>query len=191
MSIVDDVKYWAYLFLGNAPKGGLLAEFKDPTALIEAAKSVRNKGIKCFDTFSPFPIHGMDHAMGMKPCLVPWIVLGGGITGFSVALIMQTFINVVDYPLVISDKPWFSLPAFIPVTFELTVLFSAFGAIGGMLLTNLLPMFYHPVFKSENFKRASSDGFFLMIETRDDLFDQVQTKELLESLGGSNIEYLE
>jgi hypothetical protein len=189
-STAEQVKHFASILIGNPPTRNpycILAEFDTPGDLLNAARSVREAGYRDYDTYSPFPIHGMDKAMGMGPSLVPWIVLSGGVTGLLAGLLLQTWINVYEYPLVISDKPFFSLPAFIPVIFELTVLFSAFGAIGAMLITNLLPMFYHPLLKHEGFKKVTCDSFFLEIESRDENFDEKRTLEFLESLGGQKV----
>ena len=170
---------------------GILAEFENPAHLMHAAEKMRDAGFKRFDVHSPFPIHGMDRAMGLGRSILPWIVLGGGFTGFLTGLALQTWINVIEYPLVISGKPYFSLPAFIPVTFELTILFSAFAAVGGMFVLNFLPMLYHPLQKVKNFERATTDGFFLSVEARDPKFDAEATREMLASFGGKNIELLE
>lgn len=170
---------------------GVVAQFDNPAHLMQAAETMRKAGYRRFDVHSPFPIHGMNRAMGVRRSPLPWLVLGGGATGCAVALVLQLWINVAEYPLVISGKPFNSLPAFIPVTFELTVLFSAFATVLGMFLLNFLPMLYHPLLKSANFARATSDGFFLSVEARDPLFHEDRTRELLESIGGKNIELLE
>ncbi len=120
---------------------GILAEFADPDTLVSAARSVREAGLKRWDSHSPFPVHGIDGAMGIRPTILPWLVLGAGITGALVALLMQWWTNTVDYPMNISGKPLFSLPANIPVTFELIILFSALTAFFGVLVLNGLPRF--------------------------------------------------
>lgn len=183
-----------FRFLTAAPEPGpygILARFESPAELVRAAAEVRKAGYRRFDTYSPFPIHGISKAMGLNFSLVPFLVLGGGVTGCLGGFVLQTWINVVDYPLVVSDKPYFSLPAFIPVIFELTILLAAFGAVGGMFAVNLLPMLYHPLLKKELFRRVTDDGFFLAIQARDKRFDPVQTRRLLESLGGQNIDLVE
>jgi hypothetical protein len=192
-ALLDRLPEPARILLGFLPEDdpfGMLARFADPAALIRVAAAMRKAGYRRFDAHSPFPIHGMERAMGVRRSPLPWIVLGGGLVGFACGLGLQVWINVFDYPLVTSGKPFLSLPAFIPVTFELTVLFSAFAAIGGMLLLNILPMLYHPLLKSRNFARATSDGFFISVEARDPLFDAERTREFLESLGGKNVELL-
>ena len=129
--------------------------------------------------------------MGVKSTKLPWLVLFGAATGSGLGLLLQWWTNAVDYPLIISGKPLFSLPANIPVIFETTVLFGALSAFIGMLAFNQLPQLYHPVFKSERFKRASSDRFFVSIEAADPKFDPDATRKLLESLGSSAVESLE
>ncbi len=170
---------------------GVIAQFEGPTELLHAAKAVRGQGYRRFDTFSPFPVHGMPKAMGIRFSLIPLLSFGGGLTGCIAGFAMQYWMNGVNYPIVISDKPFFSLPAFIPVMFELTILLAAFGAVFGMFFINRLPMFYHPVFKNAAFARVTADGFFLTIEARDKQFDPQRTQELLASLGGRNVALLE
>jgi hypothetical protein len=170
---------------------GLLAEFEDPDVLLSAASEVRNAGYTRWDVHTPFPVHGMDRAMGVKRTILPWIVLLGGLAGCGLALFLQWYTNAFDYPFLISGKPYFSLPAFIPVTFELTVLLAALAAVFGMLILNLLPEYYHPVFKSERFRRVTTDRFFIVIEARDPLFDRKRTTAFLESLDGLAVEPLE
>ena len=168
----------------------VLAEFKNPHDLLHAAQEVSKNGYKSFDTYSPFPIHGMDDAMNLKPSILGWIVLVGGSIGLIGGFSMQTFMSL-DYKLIISGKPFASYPAFIPVTFELMVLISAFAAVFGMFALNKLPQHYHPVFKSQNFKKATSDGFFLGIDSNDKNYDQEKVKEFLKNLNGFNVEVVE
>lgn len=166
----------------------LLAEFDGERALVAAAERVREAGYRRWDAHSPYPVHGIDRAMGIRPTILPWLVLGGGITGGAVALLMQWWMNAVDYPLIISGKPLFSLPANIPVTFELIVLFSAFAAFGGVLVLNFLPEYWHPAFSSKRFARVTTDGFFITIEASDPKFEVESTREFLESLGAEAVE---
>jgi hypothetical protein len=170
---------------------GLLAEFATPGGLLEAARTVRDAGYKRWDCYSPFPVHGLDRAMGMRDTRLPWLVLGGGLTGASVAILMQWWMNAVDYPLIVAGKPFFSLPANIPVAFELTVLLSAITAFAGMFLFNELPQFFHPTFRSERFRRATTDRFFIAIEASDPRFEIERTEALLRSLGSTHVEWLE
>lgn len=170
---------------------GLLAEFDSPAALTRAANAVRESGYTRWDCYSPFPIHGLDSSMGLRDTRLPWVVLGGGLTGFTVAMLMQWWMNAVDYPLIISGKPLFSLPANIPVAFELTVLFAALSAFVSMFLFNGLPRFYHPVFRSERFRQATNNRFFISIEARDPKFDVERTEALLRRAGSEHVEWLE
>jgi len=167
---------------------GMLAEFKTPDELLRAARKVREEGYEHFDAHSPYPIHGLDEAMKIRPTILPWLVLGGGITGASVALLMQWWTNAVDYPHIISGKPLFSLPANIPVIFELTVLFSALTAFFGHMVLNRLGRPSRAIFSTDRFQRATSDRFFLSIEARGYKFDRKETKALLESLGAASVE---
>lgn len=170
---------------------GFLVEFSDTHSLYHACEKMRDSGYKHWDAHTPYPVHGLNDAMGLKPTRLPYIVLGGGLTGLCLALLMQWWMNAVDYPYLISGKPYFSLPANIPVVFELTVLLSAFGAFFGMLALNRLPRYHHPVFHSERMARATNDGYFISIEASDPQFDPERTRQLAESLGGANVEALE
>ena len=170
---------------------GLLAEFDSVDSLVRAARNVRDAGFKRWDTFSPFPVHGMIEAMGLKDSRLPWIVLAGGLAGCFGGLLLQWWTNAVDYPFLISGKPFFSLPANIPVAFETTILLSALAAVGGMFFLNDLPRFYHPTFKSDRFRRVTDDRFFLCIEAADPLFRQEETEAMLRSLGATAVERLE
>jgi hypothetical protein len=175
----------------NRDKGrvyGLLTEFESPSALVAAVRQVRDAGFRHWDVHTPFPIHGMDEAMGIRGTRLPFLILGGGITGLGLATLMQWWMNAVDYPFEISGKPLFGLPANIPVMFELTVLFSAFAAFFGMWGLNGMPKLYHPLFTSRRFRRATQDRFFIVIEARDPLFDAGRTRDFLASLGGSVVE---
>ena len=169
---------------------GILAEFTDPGALLHAAEGVHKAGYKKFDTHSPFPIHGMDKAMGLGNSQVGWFCLLGGITGLAVATWLQWWTGEIDYPINISGKPFFAVEPSIPVMFELTVLFSAFAAVIGMLMLNGLPRPYNPLFYSESFARASDDAFFLFVAADDDQFDMNNTGEALKKLGALDLEVI-
>ena len=169
---------------------GYLIEFDDGHQLLHACEQVRDAGFTRWDAHTPFPVHGLNDAMGLRPSKLPWLVLGGGLTGLTLGLLMQWWMNAVDYPYLISGKPFFSLPANIPVIFELTILLSAFAAFFGMLLINGLPRFHHPVFNSPRFHKVTDDRFFISVEAGDPQFDRVRTRELLSSLGGIGIEEL-
>jgi len=158
---------------------GLLAEFANPADLKEAAEAIRNAGYTRWDAHTPFPVHGLDHAMGIKPTRLPYVVLAAALTGAVGGLLMQWWMNAIDYPIIISGKPFNSLPADIPVTFELTVLLASLTAFVGMLIANALPRFHHPLFASAPFRRVTTDAFFLAIEAEDPRFDLAETKTLL------------
>lgn len=170
---------------------GVLAEFDSVSKLYHACEKVRDKGFKKWDSMTPFPVHGLDRAMGLPSSRLPWIVLIMGFLGASSGLLMQWWMSAVDYPLVISGKPMFSWPAFIPVTFECCILFSAFGAIFGMFGMNKLPQYYHPVFRSQKFYRVTDDRFFICIECSDPKFNKDETPKFLKELGAMHVETLE
>ena len=170
---------------------GYLVEFETPGGLLRACEEVRDHGFSRWDAHSPFPGHGLDAAMGLKPTILPWVVAGGGATGCGLGLLLQWWTNAHDYPFLISGKPFFGIPAVIPVTFELTILLSAFGAFFGMLLLNGFPRFHHAVFSSQRFRRVTQDRFFISVEARDPKFDANGTKAFLSTLGGTRVERLE
>ncbi|MCC6623692.1 MAG: DUF3341 domain-containing protein [Deltaproteobacteria bacterium] len=170
---------------------GLLAEFETPQAIYTACESVRDEGFRHWDAHTPFPVHGLDRAMGVQPSKVPWIVLGMAVFGMLAGFTLQWWTTAIDYPIMIAGKPYFAWPAWIPVTFELTILFGAFGAVFGMFGLNRIPTFNHPVFNSERFARATDDRFFIAIEARDPLFDAKKTKKMLQKLGATHVEEVE
>ncbi len=163
------------------------AEFKSPAELYRAAEKIRDEGYKKWDVHSPFPIHGMDKAMGLGNSWVSIIVLVGGCTGLFIAFVLQTWTSVVHYPLITAGKPYFSLPAFVPIMFEFTILLGAFGAVFGMLGLNGLPRHHHPIFNWDRFAKVTDDGFFAVIEAVDPKFDEIKSKILLEKIGGMNV----
>lgn len=170
---------------------GLLAEFSNPGDLVEAVESVRRAGYTQIDTFSPFPIHGMDRAMGLSPSKLGYIVIVGGLTGCALAFLMQWWMGAVDYPLNISGKPFFAVEPSVPIAFELTILFSALGAVAGMFALNGLPKPYNPLFYSERFQRVTDDGFFLQIAANDEKFDRSGAVGMLRDLGALGVEYVD
>jgi len=170
---------------------GLLAEFGTVDSLLAALEKVRDAGYVAFDAFAPFPIHGLDESMGIRMSKLPWLVLGGGATGAAAGLLLQWWTNAFDYRYLVSGKPFFGLPAAIPITFELTILLSAIGAFVGLLVANRLPQLHHPVFPSRGFARATTDGFFVAIEADDPTFDRFSTKVFLEGLGAKQVEEVE
>lgn len=159
---------------------GLLAEYESDTALIEAARVVRDEGFERWDCYSPFPVHGIDPAMGIKGTRLPFVVLIAGLTGTTTGLVLQWWTNGIDYPFVISGKPLWSIPANIPITFELTILFGALTAFLCMLIFNGLPKPSSPLDRVKRFLRASNDRFFVVIEAADAKYDPEQTRKLLE-----------
>ena len=164
------------------PFYGLMAEFESPTDIVAAARRTHEAGYRKIDAYSPFAVEGLSEAIGFHKNRVALAVLVGGLAGLVTAYVMQYWINVIDYPLNIAGKPYHSWPAFIIVTFEMTILFAGITAVVGMLLMNGLPMPYHPVFNVPNFRMASRDRFFLCIEAVDPKFDRVETQRFLESL---------
>ena len=160
---------------------GLMAEFATPEALLEAARGVREAGYERMDAYSPFEIEELAAAIGFDKNRLPLVVLLGGLLGGGLGYFMLWYANVIDYPLNVGGRPHHSWPAFIPITFEMTILFAAFAAIIGLFALNRLPKPYHPVFNVERFARASQDRFFLCIEADDPLFDIEQTRRLLLS----------
>jgi hypothetical protein len=167
---------------------GLMAEFADPTALVAAARRTYDEGYRAFDSYSPFPIHELFDAMHCKDRRVPLFVLLGGIAGGLTGFGLQVWVSAYAYPLNIGGKPYISWPMFIPVTFEMTILFAALTAVFGMFILNGLPMPYHPVFNVPTFARgASQEGFFLAIESADPQFDREKTHRFLQGLGAKEI----
>jgi hypothetical protein len=167
----------------------IAAEYGSASELYEAAKRVRDAGFKRWDVYSPFPIHGMDEAMGLgKSWLSGW-VLFGGVTGLLTAAVVQFGPSSILYQVDVHGKPWnfWTVPAFFPIMFELTILFSAFAAFFAVLIMNGLPRPNHPMFNWDRFSRATNDGFFLVIEARDPRFTEIEARELLEKSGGQHI----
>jgi hypothetical protein len=159
---------------------GLMAEFDSPDTLKEAAVKAYEAGYRKMDAYTPFPVEGLDDALGFKPSRLSLIVLIGGLTGIALGYGLQYFISVIDYPVMVGGKPFHSWPSFIPVTYELMILSAALAAVVGMLAMNGLPMPYHPVFNAPRFDLASNDRFFLCIESEDPQFDREKTKQFLE-----------
>jgi mono/diheme cytochrome c family protein len=158
---------------------GVLAEYDTAERLLRAAREVRDLGYRHFDTFTPYPVHGVDAAMGIRPTRLPWLVAAAGLIGCLTAVVLQWWTNAFDYPWIVSGKPLWSVPATIPITFELTVLFAAITAMVGMLVLNGLPHPSHPLDLKQRFARVTDDRFFLLIEASDGKFDPEVTREHL------------
>lgn len=165
---------------------GVLAEFENEDQLLKAATSMRDAGYSLWDCHTPYPVHGMDDAMGIRPTILPWLVLGAGLSGALLATLMQWWMNAVDYPFLISGKPFWSLPANVPIIFECMVLLAGITAFGATLALNGLPCFYRPIFRSERFRRVTDDRFFVWVDRRDSRFDQAEKR--LRDLGAAHVE---
>ncbi|MFZ9691681.1 MAG: DUF3341 domain-containing protein [Phycisphaerales bacterium] len=187
---------------GNRRIYGVIAEFETPGALMKAAEQVRKAGYRWWDCCTPFPVHGLDKAMGIRPTALPWFVFGAGATGTSIGFLLQSFTNSTDfsiwalvkvtgYPFLISGKPLLSLQAFIPVMFELTILLAATSCFGLMFLFNGLPRHSHPLLGNDRFRRVTNDRFFVVIEARDPRYRAGKTEEFLKSLGPVAVEAVE
>jgi ActD protein len=164
------------------PIYGVTAEFDNPTALVNAARAAREQGYRKLDAYSPFPIEELSDVLHLHRNKLPLIVLLGGITGLLTGYLMQYYITVWDFPINVGGRPLHSWPAYIIITFELTILFSAIAAVLGLLALCGLPMPYHPMFNVPRFATASRNRFFLCIEASDPLFDHDKTAEFLETL---------
>jgi hypothetical protein len=161
---------------------GVMAQFDNPSQLVAAARSAYAAGYRQINGYSPFPIEELDEAIGFKRTTLPYIVFAGGVLGALGGFFMQYWMEVVDYPLIVGGKPFNSWPAFIPITFECTVLGAAFAAVFGMLALNKLPQPYHPVFNAPSFALATRDSFFLVIEAKDAKFDHDEAVRFLKNL---------
>lgn len=167
----------------------LLAEFQTPADVMAAAIQCRDAGFSKWDVYSPFPIHGMDQAMGVKKSPVGWFTFTGGFIGFFSGMIMIWWMNEYNYPLVVGGKPLFTPLYAFPVSYEMTILLSAFGTLFGLAVLCGLPRFYNPLFRNKRFKKATDDAFFICIEAADPKFSQART--LLEKTAARNVELVE
>lgn len=164
-----------------------MAEFDTPTELVDAARSLREAGYRKTDAFSPFPLHEIDEALGIKRSILPVLVFFAGVIGLLSGLALQVFINYIDYPLNVGGRPYLSWPSFIPPAYELTILFAGITAVFGMLFLNGLPRPYHPVFNVPRFALATREKFFLVVETDDSEFEYEKTRKFLESLNPQEV----
>jgi hypothetical protein len=176
---------------GDSPLHGLLARFEGPGRMLAAVQRLREAGYRRLDTFSPFPVHGMESALGLRRSWVSAFTLAGGLVGLTFGQWVQWYQSAVAYPLITDGKPYNSAEAFVPISYETMILYASFASVIGMLLLNGLPRLYHPVFRGRTFDRASTDGFFVAVEAHDPLFDPRETAALLASLGGTDVELLE
>jgi Protein of unknown function (DUF3341) len=173
------------------PIYGLIARFDTPAQIYHAAEAVRDAGYRNWDCITPMPVHGLDGAMGVRRSIVPRFSLAGGVTGFCTGMSMIFYMNGFDYKLIVGGKPYFSPLFAFPVSYELTILFTAFATIGGMFFLNGLTKLYHPILKHPKIGRAFDDQFFIVIEASDPRFHPVNTRALLENSGGLEIAELE
>lgn len=170
---------------------GMMAEFANPRDTYHAAEKVRDAGFRKWDVYSPFPIHGIEEAMGLGRPLLPLVVASVGLTMACMGFIFQYFVSGIDYPLVHQGKPPAAWQPFVPITFEIGVLFTAFTALLGMLAFNGLPRWHHPLLCKERFLRTSDDKFIIAIEAADARFDPEQTRKMLEGAGATSVEWVE
>jgi hypothetical protein len=195
----EDIKLDQPLAAGSTPPHrrhvpplyGVIAEFENPTDLVAAARRVYSLGYRRINGYSPYPIEELSEAIGFTHTSLPLIVFIGGVLGGLTGFFMQYWIEVINYPLNVGGKPYNRWPAFIPITFEMTVLFAAFSAVLGMLVLNKLPQPYHPVFNAPNFALATRDRFFLAIEANDPKFNHAEVVELLKSLDALEVNDVE
>ena len=170
---------------------GILAEFDSVAATLHAAEKVRDAGFRRWDVFTPFPVHGMDRAMGLKNSQVGWFSFLGGATGYAFGMLMIWYMNAFDYPIVVGGKPMFSPFSAFPPSYELTILLGAFGSLFGMLFLNRLPRLHHPLLKNKRFSLVTHDRFFIVIECNDPKYSEVEAHKLLEEAGSRHIEVVE
>ncbi|HEX8096547.1 MAG TPA: DUF3341 domain-containing protein [Pyrinomonadaceae bacterium] len=173
------------------PIYGLMAEFDNPTDVVAAARRTYEQGYRLINAYSPYPIEELSEAVGFHHTRLPIIVFAGGLIGGLTGYLMQYYTEVIDYPINVGGRPFHSWPSFVPITFEMTVLFAALAAVFGMLALNKLPQPYHPVFNVESFALATRDRFFLAIEAKDPRFDYDETRKFMEGLGAREVSDVE
>ena len=170
---------------------GIMAQYDTPADIMKAAERVRDSGYSKWDVHTPFAVHGMDKAMGLKNSPVGWFTFLGGLTGYTGGMLMIYYMNSFDYDIVVGGKPLFSGFYSFPVAYELTILLGAFGSIFGMLIMNRLPRHYHPLLKNKRFAKVTHDKFFVVIECADPKYNEGETRKLLEDTGAKYIEVVE
>ncbi|MBX3392091.1 MAG: DUF3341 domain-containing protein [Phycisphaeraceae bacterium] len=180
-----------YTTESGVPVYGIVAEYATPADLYRASEMVRDAGYARWDAYSPFPVHGLDEAMGIRRTRLPILIAVIGLTGAALGYLMQHWMSAVDYAQVVQGKNPRDWEAYIPITFELGILSAAFTAILGMLAFNRLPMWNHPLLRKDRFLRVSDDRFMICIEASDDRFDPEKTRHLLEAAGGTNVDLVE
>jgi hypothetical protein len=168
----------------------IAAEFANPTELYHAAEKVRDLGFKWWDCYTPYYIHGLDRAMGQRKSLVPFFTLMGGLSGLVGGFLLVVITSVYVYPIDTQGKPYFSLPAFVPILDLLMIILSAIMSIAGMTTLSLLPRLHHPLWEWDLFNRATNDKFFVVIEANDPKFSEKTTTDLLRQLGGTNLTFI-
>src|SRR5262245_34450612 len=169
----------------------VLAEFMNASSVLHAAQKVRDAGYRRRDVFTPFPVHGMDRALRLRISPVGWFTFIGGVVGYTSGMLMIWFMNAFDYPIVIGGKPMFSPHSAFPPSYELTILFGAFGSLFGMLFLNRLPRLHNPLLKNKRFSLVTHDRFFIAIECDDPKYSETETRQLLEQAGSPHIEVVE
>lgn len=165
----------------------IMGFFTTPGDIFHACEALRDAGYSRFDAHTPFPVHGLEKAMGLKPSPLPWVVLGGGLTGLTTGVLLAWYTQAVSYPLEISGKPAFSYQAYVPVIFELTILFAALSCFVGLFVLGRLPTFFHPTMTHPSFTRATDDAFFVSVEAADPRYDATEIRGLLQRLGAQQI----
>ena len=170
---------------------GILAEFDTPAATMAAAEKVRDAGYTRWDVHTPFPVHGMDEAMGMGNSQVGWFTFAGGLTGYTFGMLMIYYMNKYDYDIVVGGKPLFSGFYAFPVSYELTILLGAFGSLFGMFILNRLPRHHHPLLKNRRFAKVTHDKFYVVIECDDPKYKEAAARKLLEGASAAHIELVE
>jgi len=173
------------------PIFGLLAQYETPEAILKAAHFIRRARFKNWDAHTPFPVHGLEKAMAIRRSWVPWIVLVMALGGAAAGMLLQWWVSTTAYPLMISGKPLFSWPAFVPIMFECGVLGGGLGAMLGFLIFSKLPEHYHPLFSAKSFEKMSDDKFYISIEAKDPKFKDDETADLLVRSGASHVEFVE
>jgi hypothetical protein len=170
---------------------GAMARFASPDELMSAIRKLRESGLNNLEAYTPFPIHGIDEALGRSRSKLPWVVLAGGLFGAGIGYFVQWYLSVVEYPIIVGGKPFDSREAWIPITFEMTILFASFAAIGGMCIFNKLPRLHCPLFDAPEFARATNDGFFLTVSETDGRADPRSIASLLVECGGHDVTILD